>query len=88
MEVDTSNSNDQRTSLNFGISSKFGMADRRTTEANVNLDLSNHNLAIQFRDDDNTYILNVSFLKNNWGPNIITYFGNSSGARPGQEFLI
>ena len=60
MEVDTSNSNEQRTSLNFGTSSKFGMAPRRTTEANINLDFSNHNLAIQLRDDDNTYQLNVS----------------------------
>ena len=60
MEVDSSNSNEHRTSLNFGTSSKFGMAPRRITEASINLDFSNYNLALQFKDDDNTYQLNVS----------------------------
>lgn len=60
MEFDTSNSNEQRTSLNLSLDSKFGMALRRSTEANINLDMSNHNLQVQFKDDEDVYHLNVS----------------------------
>ena len=60
MEIDTSNSNEQRRSLRLSLDSKFGMALRRSTDANINLDMSNHNLQVQFKDDEDVYHLNVS----------------------------
>ena len=75
MDIDTSNSNEQRTSLSVGLDSKFGLALRRSTEATINLDVLNRNLQVLFKDNEDTYDLNVRKLKSS-NPVSILLFTN------------